>query len=55
MEVSLRVPERANAACQADIDAFVYQFARHYFEVCRAAFKKAARESSGETNLDLPF
>jgi hypothetical protein len=39
---ALRVPERANAACQADIDAFDYQFARRYFEVCKAAYKKTA-------------
>jgi hypothetical protein len=39
---ALRTPENPNAACQADLDAFVYQFAKRYFEVCKAAFKKSA-------------
>lgn len=39
---ALRVPERPNAECQADLDAFVYQFAKKYFEACKAAYRKAA-------------
>jgi hypothetical protein len=38
----LRAPEKPNAACQADLNAFVYQFAKRYFEVCKAAIRKAA-------------
>ncbi len=39
---ALRAPETPNAACQADLDAFVYQFAKRYFETCKAAFRKSA-------------
>lgn len=39
---ALRAPDKPNAACQQDLDAFVYQFARRYFETCKAAFKKGA-------------
>lgn len=39
---ALRVPEQPNAACRADLDAFLYAFARRYFEVCKAVFRKHA-------------
>jgi hypothetical protein len=39
---SLRAPEKPSAACSADLGAFVYQFARKYFEVVNAAIKKYA-------------
>jgi hypothetical protein len=39
---SLRVPPKANAACGADLDAFVYQFARRYFETVNDAIKRYA-------------
>jgi len=39
---SLRVPENPNKACNADLDAFVYTFARRYFETVNATIKKHA-------------
>ena len=39
---ALRVPEKVNAACDADVEAFVYRFARRYFDVIQAALKKYA-------------
>lgn len=39
---ALRAPDSPNATCQADLDAFAYQFAKRYFEICKAAFKKSA-------------
>jgi hypothetical protein len=38
----LRVPAKQTEACAADLDAFVYQFARKYFEVVNTAIKKYA-------------
>jgi hypothetical protein len=39
---ALRVPDKPNAACRADLDAFMYAFARRYFETCKAVFRKHA-------------
>jgi len=39
---SLRAPSTPSQACAADLDAFVYQFARRYFEIINAALKKHA-------------
>ncbi|HOW67353.1 MAG TPA: beta-galactosidase, partial [Verrucomicrobiota bacterium] len=39
---ALRVPDKANAACREDLNAFQYAFARRYFEICKAVFKKHA-------------
>ena len=39
---ALRVPEKPNEACQVDLDAWVYSFARRYFEIVRGAVKKHA-------------
>jgi hypothetical protein len=39
---ALRVPDRANAACQEDLSAFQYAFARRYFEICKTVFKQHA-------------
>lgn len=39
---ALRVPETVNAACQADLDAWVHLFARTYFETVKNALKKDA-------------
>ncbi|MBN2308316.1 MAG: beta-galactosidase [Candidatus Hydrogenedentes bacterium] len=38
----LRAPAAPNAVCTADTDAFVYAFARHYFETMAAALHKHA-------------
>lgn len=38
----LRTPNPLPAAAAADLDAFMYRFARRYFEVIRAACRKAA-------------
>jgi hypothetical protein len=38
----LRVPGTVTAACQEDLDAFEYAFARRYFETIAAAIKKHA-------------
>jgi len=38
----LRVPERPNAACKADLYEFQYAFARRYFETCRGVFREYA-------------
>ncbi|HOX39675.1 MAG TPA: beta-galactosidase [Candidatus Brocadiia bacterium] len=35
----LRAPDDMNEACREDVDAFVYAFARRYFEVCRDALR----------------
>ncbi|NIA13121.1 MAG: hypothetical protein GWP08_03495 [Nitrospiraceae bacterium] len=37
---ALRVPEKANAACGVDLDAFEYAFAHRYFRVVSDALKK---------------
>lgn len=39
---ALRVPERPNARCRKDLDAFIYAFARRYFEVCKDVFRRHA-------------
>jgi hypothetical protein len=39
---ALRVPGQPNAACRADLDAFLYAFAKRYFEVCKAVFRRHA-------------
>ncbi len=39
---ALRVPESPNAACRGDLDDFIHAFARRYFEVCKAVFRKHA-------------
>jgi hypothetical protein len=39
---TLRVPESINAACQEDLNAFQYAFARRYFEICKAVFQQHA-------------
>jgi hypothetical protein len=39
---SLRVPLRPTGACQADLDALAYLFARRYFDVINAALEKHA-------------
>jgi len=39
---SLRAPDKATQACRADLDAWVYRFARRYFEVVNAAVKRHA-------------
>ena len=39
---ALRAPESPNEACNADLEAFVYTFARRYFETVNAAIKKYA-------------
>ena len=39
---SLRVPEKRTDACDADLDAFVYQFARKYFETVNETIKRYA-------------
>ncbi len=38
----LRVPDQPNSACRDDLNAFVYAFARRYFEICMGVFKKHA-------------
>ena len=39
---SLRTPEKMNETCSEDVEAFVYKFARHYFEAINTALKKYA-------------
>ena len=39
---ALRAPEKTNETCDADLEAFVYTFARRYFETVSAAIKKYA-------------
>ncbi|MCP4645261.1 MAG: hypothetical protein GY851_32765 [bacterium] len=38
----LRIPAERNGACQEDLDAFEYAFARRYFELVRDALKQHA-------------
>lgn len=39
---SLRLPETPSEACKADMDAYVYEFARRYFDVVNDALKRHA-------------
>ncbi len=39
---ALRAPDKPNATAQKDLSAFVYQFAKRYFEVCKQAYRMAA-------------
>ncbi|MCC6485655.1 MAG: hypothetical protein IT209_12480 [Armatimonadetes bacterium] len=39
---SLRAPDEPNEACRKDLDAWVYSFARRYFEVVKAALRRHA-------------